>query len=51
MLACGAFRPLVDRRHRLDELVEAYRYVETGQKIADVVVNVAPSASPGEAGP
>ena len=45
VLESGAFRPLVDRRYRLDEIVEAYRYVETGRKIGNVVVSVAPSNS------
>jgi NADPH:quinone reductase-like Zn-dependent oxidoreductase len=46
VLASGAFRPLVDRRYRLEEIVEAYRYVETGRKIGNVVIDVEPSASP-----
>jgi NADPH:quinone reductase-like Zn-dependent oxidoreductase len=45
VLESGAFRPLIDRRYRLDEIVEAYRYVETGQKIGNVVVSVKPSTS------
>jgi NADPH:quinone reductase-like Zn-dependent oxidoreductase len=45
LLESGAFRPLIDRRYRLDEVVEAYRYVETGQKIGNVVVSVEPSTS------
>jgi NADPH:quinone reductase-like Zn-dependent oxidoreductase len=48
MLESGAFRPLVDRQYPLDEIVEAYRYVETGRKIGTVVINVEPSASPRE---
>jgi NADPH:quinone reductase-like Zn-dependent oxidoreductase len=40
LLASGAFRPLVDRHYPLDQIVEAYRYVETGQKIGSVVVSV-----------
>ena len=45
VLESGAFRPLVDRRYRLEDIVEAYRYVETGRKIGNVVVSVAPSKS------
>jgi NADPH:quinone reductase-like Zn-dependent oxidoreductase len=45
LLASGAFRPLIDRRYRLDEIVEAYRYVETGRKIGNVVVSVEGSTS------
>ena len=45
VLESGAFRPLIDRRYRLDEIVEAYRYVETGRKIGNVVVSVEPSTS------
>jgi NADPH:quinone reductase-like Zn-dependent oxidoreductase len=39
----GAFRPVIDRRYRLDQIVEAYRYVETGQKIGNVVIEIVPS--------
>jgi NADPH:quinone reductase-like Zn-dependent oxidoreductase len=42
LLSSDAFRPLVDRRYRLEEIVEAYRYVETGRKLGSVVVSVAP---------
>jgi NADPH:quinone reductase-like Zn-dependent oxidoreductase len=45
VLESGAFRPLVDRRYRLEEIVEAYRYVETGQKIGNVVISVEPLTS------
>jgi len=45
LLESGAFRPLIDRRYRLEEIVEAYRYVESGQKIGNVVISVAPSNS------
>ena len=36
----GAFRPLIDRRYRLDQIVEAYRYVETGRKVGSVVITI-----------
>jgi NADPH:quinone reductase-like Zn-dependent oxidoreductase len=43
LIGSGAFTPLIDRRYRLDQIVEAYRYVETGQKIGNVVISVDPS--------
>jgi NADPH:quinone reductase-like Zn-dependent oxidoreductase len=43
MIESGAFRPLVDRVYPLDQIVEAYRYVETGQKVGSVVISVVPS--------
>jgi NADPH:quinone reductase-like Zn-dependent oxidoreductase len=45
LLESGAFRPLVDRRYPLEQIVEAYRYVETGQKIGGVVIEVTAAAS------
>ena len=40
MIESGAFRPVIDRRYPLDRIVEAYEYVETGQKIGNVVITV-----------
>ena len=40
MLTAGTFRPVIDRTYPLDRIVEAYRYVETGQKIGNVVIDV-----------
>jgi NADPH:quinone reductase-like Zn-dependent oxidoreductase len=45
LLEIGEFRPLIDRRYRLDQIVEAYRYVETGQKIGNVVISVESSST------
>lgn len=40
MLESGTFKPVIDRAYPLDRIVEAYRYVETGQKIGNVVIAV-----------
>ena len=45
LIESGAFRPLIDRRYQLEEIVEAYRYVESGRKLGNVVVTVTPWSS------
>jgi NADPH:quinone reductase-like Zn-dependent oxidoreductase len=44
LIESGAFRPVVDRSYPLDEIVEAYRYAETGRKVGNVVIGVRPPA-------
>lgn len=38
MMAEGTFRPLIDRTYPLADIVAAYHYVETGQKLGSVVL-------------
>ncbi len=40
LIDAGKYRPVIDRRYALDEVVEANRYVETGQKTGNVVLRV-----------
>ncbi|HWK99625.1 MAG TPA: NAD(P)-dependent alcohol dehydrogenase, partial [Parapedobacter sp.] len=40
LVANGDFKPVIDRYYPLDQIVDAYRYVETGQKIGNVVIKL-----------
>ena len=42
-IASGRFRPVVDRDYPLEHIVDAYRYVETGQKVGNVIITVVPA--------
>lgn len=41
LMETGTFRPVLDRTYRLDQIVEAYRYVETGQKTGSITLEIA----------
>ncbi len=36
----GEFKPVIDRQYNLDQIVEAYKYVESGQKTGNVVIKI-----------
>ncbi len=40
LMKSGRFRPVIDRSYPLEDIVDAYRFVETGQKIGNVVIAV-----------
>ena len=42
LVEAGKYRPVIDRTYALEEIVEATRYVESGQKTGNVVLRVGP---------
>jgi NADPH:quinone reductase-like Zn-dependent oxidoreductase len=40
LVEAGRYRPVIDRTYALDEIVEAVRYVESGQKSGNVVLRI-----------
>ncbi len=36
----GKYKPLIDRQYKLEQIVDAYRYVETGQKTGNVIIKI-----------
>jgi len=40
LVEAGRFNPVIDRYYPLERIVDAYRYVETGQKTGNVVLTM-----------
>lgn len=40
MVDAGQLRPFIDREYPLDEIIAAHRYVDTGRKKGNVIVNI-----------
>ncbi len=40
IIADGAYRPLIDKTYPLDEIITATQYVETGQKVGNVLIKI-----------
>ena len=49
LIEAGEYRAVVDRTYALEDVVEATRYVETGQKTGNVVLTVIRDTAPAEA--
>ena len=46
LLRSGQVRPVIDRRFALDDVVAAHRYLETGQRVGNVILDVSGSGQP-----
>ncbi len=36
----GEYKPVIDREYKLEQITEAYRYVESGQKTGNVIIKI-----------
>lgn len=48
LMETGQFQPVVDRSYPLEQIVDAYRYVETGRKIGSVLITFSSAQPNGE---
>ncbi len=40
LVLSGEYKPVIDRKYKLNQIVEAYNYVESGQKTGNVVLKI-----------
>ena len=40
LVESGEFRPVIDRQYTMDQIVEAYHYVGSGQKTGNVILRI-----------
>jgi NADPH:quinone reductase-like Zn-dependent oxidoreductase len=40
MVETGKFKPVIDRQYPLEQIVDAYKYVESGQKTGNVIITL-----------
>lgn len=36
----GTFKPVIDKKYPLEKIIDAYKYVETGQKTGNIVIDI-----------